>query len=333
MAEDRHNPLNEGEPSGAPESDLDDVLIDHMPQDQVDEFEAFVSEELGLESSDDTGQQDTGVEPEEPSEPRVQESAGGGGDSPQGDGPLQPPSDAPPSAPPASQEVVPRYRVGDQLLTAQELIEQGYLNDLITYAAQQSQQQTQQQPQQAQDDPDAVLEQYLPVVDNLVKQGYVESAFAENYPRAMAGFAYLLSQLNETRQYAQQSYQYVHQRQGETQREMVERKVNEAFDTAASAGEFYAPLKNPEERTKFQEWFVKSLNPTFDQVTPEFVQQQFLAYNYKSLQALNNAQKTQSPAQPAAALASSENGSSRSHGVRTVPEEPWADLIQGFLPS
>ena len=336
MAEDAHNPMNQDQPfqapaspPAAPESSPEPDVVDTLPADQQAELDGFIDQYLppGDEVAGDDGSDDTTqAEAAPPSQPSAAAET-----------PTSAPSAPSDPAPePAPDTVQPTYRIGDQLLTAQQIIEQGYFNDIIARAAQQPAQQPAQEPAtQQQITSESLRQAYEPMVDSLVQQGYLTADFVDTNPQEAAGFAYLVQQHQQMAALLDQIYPYIAQQARTQQTSGIEQTLTDGMQDVAARGEIYQDLQRPEKQQEFRQWLIDYLNPTIGQLTPDFLARAYIMHSYEALQQAANG----TPAAPATtppdnvALASAEQGSARVGTEPPAPTEPWADLLEGYLPT
>lgn len=326
MAEDRHNPLNQ-EPATPSSPEPEDNLIDHVPEPQQQEFESFVDDLMGGGSEPPEVPDDEPVIPTGPVEPEP--VAAHPAEIPQTpQEPTAPEVEHP--AEPAEVPTVPqpRYRVGDQLLTAQEIIEQGHFNDIMM-RAQQAQQPAQPEPQQPQAlTSDVLAAQMQPHVDQMIRNGFISGDFADSFPQEAAGYAYLVNIVNQLTSQVTQSSQFVSQQARRQEVNEAGQFLDSQINEAAAAGGIYADMaKNAE----FRQWVIDYLNPQMGQVNPEFLQYAWVGYHRNMLNTLQTqaAQSPTAPIPPEIAQARAENGSARMGQGPAAPVPQWADLLEG----
>ena len=323
MAEDRNNPLND---TAAPvDKDMGFDILDDMPQSSRDEFESFIDAELGADPS--VGRSDSEREGED-DDPEAADETGPeitaesvGLDVPE---PAQPQAAVAPPQPVAPAQPVPRWQVGNELLTAQEIIERGHFNNIMAYATQLNQRQVAPEPP-PQVTPEQLVEQYRPMVDSLIDQGYIEPSFADTYPGITAGFIHLLQENNALRQRVDVSHGFVQNQERQQQIDHVNKTIDDAIDNAAGRGELFARLKDHGEREKFRSWLVET-DPKFGQINGDFVARLYLAYNYNAAQETAKRAAKPRARSPETAQASSEAGATRAGHGNAAAEEPWADM-------
>jgi len=180
--------------------------------------------------------------------------------------------------------------------------------------------------------PEQARQQLKPLVDNLVKTGWISEDMAALYPNEAAAMAYQHVQILQMQQALQQVQGYINQTQQGTQANQAEQGIYRAIDEVASKGDVFEPLKTPEIRKGFFDWIVE-LNPLQSQITPDFLARQYYAYNHQVIfNTVKQAQQYQAPTRQSRGAKAQQEGGSAHLPPPAQPSVEWADMIAGVLP-
>ena len=119
---------------------------------------------------------------------------------------------------------------------------------------------------------------YIPEVKKTIDNGYMSEEFANSYPDEAVQLLYHRDIIYNLVKRVGEVVTLLNQQHGTSQASGMDNTINSLFDTASKKDEFYAPLAEPEVRTKFKEYLLE-LNPFVDQINEEFITRQWLAYN------------------------------------------------------
>jgi hypothetical protein len=182
------------------------------------------------------------------------------------------------------------------------------------------------------------------VVQQSVREGWIDEDVATLYPAATASMLLMRQQLLQLQQVVGQQQQILGQQQQQTLIQTVQQQLETTLDAAAQQGPLYEGLRVPTEREAFRT-YLRELNPMVGQLTPQFVGQHWLAYKTQQLAAQMHANGTAPWQQwlaqasggqvPAAAppppASSAPPRSSRQMYQRPTPEQgeqgEWAHLL------
>lgn len=277
MAKDKHNPLNKDTPEESkapvqPEADvqadqevMDSLVEDYLPPqkkpEEVKEPEAKPAEEK--------------LETEEPAVELAPE----------------PEPDKPPEK---------KYKYKGEELSLDDMIQRGLIDDVITQAQQvrhyqeqyenikqqseQARQALEQQQQQAEEQQprgipaDQIFSAYQPQFGQVAEAGFVEGDFTELYPRTMSAMLYHRDLLYDTRKAVEELQKMVLGDHQERQATSAQQTIYQQIDSLSAKGKIYEPLKDPGVRQGFYDYIVE-IDPKMNQLTPEFIDKQYFAYN------------------------------------------------------
>jgi hypothetical protein len=257
---------------------------------------------------------------------------------------------APAAEPPPIDETeppAPRYKYRGQEYTREQL--EQLLPAILTTAEQfphlqEKYQGALEQQLQLQQQPPALAQpeirmRYAGEVHRAVKDGYIESDFAELYPDFAAQAMMHRDLLYNMHRTVQALQQEVGGYTGRQRAEEGRSKLDTALDGLATHGlnglgqEVFAPLQQPAEREGFFQ-FLLQLNPTVDKLTPEFLGRQWIAYKGDALLTAANAAAAAQQAQRGQAIRQAQGGgrSARPAAPPVQPKSHLDSLMEDVLP-
>jgi len=193
-----------------------------------------------------------------------------------------------------------KYKVDGQEYTAEELIEKGLMDNLVTQANQashyqelyhgikdhaeqqaaqaQAQAQAQVQPQTQPIQADQIKAAMQPFLAQAVDQGYMEADFVNEFPAMAATQMYAYNDLMKMKQVVVGMYQYFMK----DVREKTYKKVKGDFDNyclkLTGVNQIYTSLKDQAERDRFFDYVSNNINPEASVLSEEFLGRVYLAY-------------------------------------------------------
>jgi hypothetical protein len=277
------------------------------------------------------------------------------------DQPVDPPAAAPAPTPvpvePVASAAVPsapvqKYKYRGREYTAEELVKQGLLEDVLTSAEQlphlqkkhletlEKLTQQQQPPAQPQAEQPSITQaqiraHYQSHIAEAVKQGYIEPDFADLYPDAVSQMLWHRDQLYQVKgQLAELAQGFSGTtRKSEAQTSMTGVQTN--LDALAGQDAIYAPLKDSTEREGFLTWLTKEIDPPVKLMTPEWLGRQWMAYKSEAFLGVtrqaNDAQKRAD--EDARRRAAGDGRGSRPAAPATTTPTHLDSLVAGALPT
>jgi hypothetical protein len=128
-----------------------------------------------------------------------------------------------------------------------------------------------------------IREHYIPEVQKTVEQGYMSPEFVQSFPDEATQMLYhrdiiygLVKRVTEVVNFLNTQHQQGQAGQADTM-------LNGLFDAVVKEkGEFFKPLATPEVREGFKKYLTE-LNPYTEQLNPDFIARQYLAYNQDAI--------------------------------------------------
>jgi hypothetical protein len=278
---------------------------------------------------------------EEPSEPQPSDDGG---------------QEAAPQPTARGRKAVKKFKYRGQELTAEEILDKGYLEALVTTAEQfpnlqrKHQQlledvatlQLSKKPQEAQPTvtPEQKEQSYVQHIRQIskayeelakrevalyVKEGLIESDLPEAYEKAVTSlFAILLYHIDVIQTVASRTDAAVEWIAAEREiRSAVKTKsiLDQAIDkVAARKDKVYEGLKDPDTRAEFVEWLKKDVDPKVGSINEKTIGDLWIAFNAEAV--LEFAKAGQEEPKPRRnALASGDGSTARPGGVEEAPKE------------
>jgi len=120
---------------------------------------------------------------------------------------------------------------------------------------------------------------YDPQMADLVQAGFLEGDLVELYPDAMANILLMRDLVMDTRAAVANLLGQQAQAEGASRSAQVNQRIVQGFDSLASQGGPFEPLKDDKVRGEFYKYLYE-LNPQEAQLTPDFIGRQFVAFNH-----------------------------------------------------
>lgn len=268
--------------------------------------------------------------------------------SPREASPSPPELGAEPSAAPAPAKP-PTFKFRGRDYSVEDLVQHGLLADALTTAEQfphlqkkyqEVLEQARQQPAQPvapppQPKPQAQIRaEYAGEVSRAVQQGYIESDFAQLYPDFASQAMMHVSMLYDLAGAMRGLRDKVDSLGGQTTAKDAIAKLNGTLDQVAGKGEPWAWLKDPKERTGFLD-YLGTVNPLVEQLTPEFLSQQAVAYKADAfLEATRQtAERQQHQRDDARRKAAGDGRGSRPTATPAPTPTHLDTLLEGLVPA
>lgn len=306
----------------------------------------------GPEETDAIEDMLSGFWPEEKREPETPPVDDGGDKKPEDDQPPaveEPPQEA---QPPATK--IYKYRGKDY--TAEQLVEQGILEDALTSAEQlphyqqlylekleaerqaQAQPQPQAQPEPQRITPDQILRAYEPVARQTAEMGFIEPDFVEAWPNMAAALMFHRDMVYDMRRALEGVLSYVNQQASGNFRQSFLSGLESTLNELSTEGEHYALLKDRQTRSGFYE-YLRTLDVPVSSVNKQFLAKQWLAYNSDAmLEAITAAEQDRRAVEKRKAAQSAGEAASSAKTKPVTPpvgtqQEHIDDMLEGFWPS
>lgn len=174
---------------------------------------------------------------------------------------------------------------------------------------------------------DELTRHYAPEIQATVEKGYLSEEFVSSFPTEAVQMVYhrdiiqaLVKRVSELVALSNQGY-------SQSQTSQMDARIGGLFSGLAKKGGFYESLAEPDVQAKFKTYLI-DLNPFTDQLTEEFLDRQWLAFNREAILEAARIAAGGSPRPPSGGgNAKGEGGGNRPKKQTSSQEtRPWDDL-------
>ena len=176
-----------------------------------------------------------------------------------------------------------------------------------------------------------IRQAYAPMLKQYVEAGHIEPDFAEAYPDMATGMMFRVEQLETLIAKVTQILNWIAQvDQARNQSQVMGRFTAAINEVAANKDKLYDGLRDSDMRAEFEKWLREEVDPKVGQLTPEYIERQWVAYNAKAIIEFTKRGR-EAPKNPKRA---SGDGAGSRNGTPETPTEPGMldRMIEQFLP-